>query len=68
MRVLLLVTSSSIEITLEETVTVISTDFVIFTITDFLATLGGSAGLWLGLGVLQILEMLCVLGKKIASN
>ena len=44
---------SSIEITFENTVAIYMTDFAQFTLVDFLATVGGSAGLWLGMGALQ---------------
>ena len=57
---------SSIEITFEETVTVAVTDFAQFTLADFLATVGGSAGLWLGLGALQTLEMVWDIIKKVS--
>ena len=57
---------SSIEITFEETVTVAVTDFAQFTLADFLATVGGSAGLWLGLGALQTLDIAWDFIKKVS--
>ena len=44
---------SSIEITFENTVAIYKTDFAQFTLLDFLATVGGSSGLWLGMGAFQ---------------
>jgi hypothetical protein len=36
----------------------ITTDFVTPPISRFLSVVGGSMGLWLGLGVLQVMEMI----------
>ena len=49
---------STIDITFTRTVTVSKTDFPQFSIVKFLSALGGSIGLWLGLGVIQMLEIL----------
>ena len=49
--------TSSIEITLKDTVTVFDTDFVQISFVEFLSSFGGSVGLWLGVGVLQTLKI-----------
>ena len=56
---------SSIEITFDQSVTVVSTDFVTFSMTDFLASIGGAAGLWLGVGVLQAGQTLVDFVKRV---
>ena len=43
--------------TFENTITISINDFAQFALVDFLATVGGSAGLWVGMGALQALEM-----------
>ena len=48
---------SSIEITFGNTVMASITDFKKFTAVDFLASFGGSLGLWLGMGAVQALEV-----------
>ena len=35
-------------------------DFPIFNLSSFLASLGGTLGLWLGLGILQILDSIII--------
>ena len=46
-----------IRLIFSEGVTVTKTDFIKFTFMMFLSDVGGSMGLWLGLGLLQALEM-----------
>ena len=43
------------------------TEFVKFSLATFLANTGGSLGLWLGLGLLQLAQILVQQGAKIAS-
>ena len=52
------VNSSMIDLTFNPTVLVTSTDFIQCTFATFLADMGGSMGLWLGLGLLQAVEIL----------
>ena len=49
---------SLIDLTFNPTVLVTSTDFIKTTLFTFLAEVGGSMGLWLGLGLLQAMELL----------
>ena len=49
--------SSRIDIVFSETVNTRINDFPSFSFAKFLASFGGSFGLWLGLGVLQILQL-----------
>ena len=49
---------SSIVISFNKEVTVTRIGFSEFNFPTFLADLGGSIGLWLGLGVVQLLELL----------
>ena len=60
---------SRIDIAFEKTVLVSKTDFPKFNIIHFLAEFGGSMGLWLGLGVVQTMELPMKMGfcKKIFS-
>ena len=41
---------------IKDTMEVTTTDFMVFSPSIFLANIGGSLGLWLGLGVLQLGE------------
>ena len=45
-------------VTFEDTMQVTRTDIVQFSLTTFLSNLGGSLGLWLGLGMVQLGEVL----------
>jgi hypothetical protein len=49
---------NGIEIEIFQKVQVVTTDFVTPPISSFLSVVGGSMGLWLGLGVLQVVEMI----------
>jgi len=53
--------NSRIDITFSTTVNRYIYDFPKFNFTSFLASLGGTTGLWLGLGVIQLLESTIVL-------
>ena len=44
-------------LTFSDSVIVTKTDFLKFNFMMFLADIGGSMGLWLGLGLLQVLEI-----------
>ena len=61
--------TSRIDIAFEKTVLVSKTDFRKFNIIHFLAEFGGSMGLWLGLGVVQTIELPMKMGfcRKIFS-
>ena len=52
---------STIDITFSDKVEVTSWDYGTFSIAEVLASLGGSMGLWLGVGVVQLLETLLAL-------
>ena len=45
------------ELIFGETVTVTTTDFIEFSVASFVADVGGAMGLWLGLGIMQFLEV-----------
>ena len=47
-----------IKINFASLVPVSNTDFMKFDLVEFLSSIGGSLGLWLGLGVLQLLEVI----------
>jgi hypothetical protein len=49
--------STTIDITFSSTVQVTTTDFVQLNLSTFLSDVGGSVGLWLGLGVVQALQL-----------
>ena len=50
-----------LSLSFSQTVQVTTTDFVTPPVSSFLSEVGGSMGLWLGLGVLQALEMVLTL-------
>ena len=50
--------TSFIDLHFSNTMKVTTTDFLPFYLTTLLADLGGSMGLWLGLGVLQVIQLL----------
>ena len=61
----------NIIISFSQSVQITTSDFPAFVLLDFLSKLGGSLGLWLGVGVVQILELcgtlllpLCTCGNK----
>ena len=49
--------SSTILLTFSSKVLVTKTDFPEFSLVSFLSEVGGSMGLWLGLGMVQVLEL-----------
>merc|ERR1719233_444373 len=49
--------TSAIILTFSDNVIITKTDFLKFNFMIFLADIGGSMGLWLGLGLLQVLEI-----------
>ena len=49
--------SSGIDLDLSQDIIVIKTEFLKFTFEKFLSDIGGSMGLWLGLGLLQSFEL-----------
>ena len=51
---------SKIELTFSNTMKVTTTDFLPFHLSTLLSDLGGSMGLWLGLGVLQAGQLVLV--------
>ena len=50
---------SGINLTFASKVAVSKTDFLKFYLSTFLSELGGSMGLWLGLGMVQAVELVC---------
>ena len=50
--------NSRIDITFSDSVSFMMNDFPKFNFAVFLSTLGGSMGLWLGLGVLQSIDIM----------
>ena len=59
---------SSIEITFDESVPIKNTDFIRFTLVDILAAIGGTAGLWLGVGALQACQIIFDYMRRIYSR
>ena len=49
---------SRVDITISEQISITVTDFPKFNLAVFLSAFGGSMGMWLGLGVVQTIEML----------
>ena len=60
--------SPRFDIAFSTTVKTFINDFPTFNFASFLAASGGAIGLWLGLGVQQILEQLSVAGSAILGN
>ena len=50
---------SYLTITFDPVVTLEKSSFPPWTWSTYLAVLGGTAGLWLGLGIMQLIEILC---------
>ena len=61
---------SIVDLTFSDYVMVSSTAFPAFNFIDFLSNIGGSMGLWLGLGVAQLFEKLAsfILGKYVTME
>ena len=59
---------SRIDITFSRTVDTTIHDFPLFSLTAFLSSLGGSLGLWLGLSVLGIIDILIGMKGKISNK
>ena len=62
-----MVTLFSPQIGFRDCMEVSKTEFVKFSLATFLANTGGSLGLWLGLGLLQLAQILVQQGAKIAT-
>ena len=60
--------SASIKINFANTVPVTKTDFVQPNLEVVLSGVGGSLGLWLGLGVLQLLEVFVMMGERLLAK
>ena len=59
---------SRIDITFSTTVNRYIYDFPKFHFTSFLSSLGGTTGLWLGLGVIQLLDSIVHLTKSLKQK
>ena len=59
---------SRIDITLSEKVSILVTNFPKFNLALFLSSCGGSMGMWLGVGVLQIMQLLANMIWKLKTN
>ena len=57
-----------IKINFASRVPVSKTDFMKFDLVEFLSDIGGCLGLWLGLGVLQLLEVIVQCGHKVVAK
>ena len=61
--------SPAVELVLSDKVMVTHNFYPKFSLVEALASLGGSLGLWLGLGVLQLLQLLITcLSSRVTSN
>ena len=60
--------SSRIDITFSEKVSTVITNFPKFNLALFLSSCGGSMGLWLGVGVVQIMEFVPTMIWKLKEN
>ena len=60
--------SPLIQINFADLVPISKTDFMEFSLAEFLSNIGGSLGLWLGLGVLQLLQVVSEAAQKIMRN
>ena len=58
----------TIQINFASLVPVSKTDFIKFDLVEFLSDIGGSLGLWLGLGILQLLEVIVQCAHKIVAK
>ena len=61
-------TENRIDITLSEKVSILVTNFPKFNLALFLSACGGSMGMWLGVGVLQIMQLLANMIWKLKTN
>ena len=59
---------SDIDITFFETILVTTTSFPVFSFSDALAKLGGAMGLWLGLGIMQVLEISLTIRQRLVCK
>ena len=59
---------STIDITFSEKVSIVITNFPKFNLALFLSSCGGSMGLWLGVGVVQIMEFVATMIWKLKEN
>ena len=59
---------SRIDITFSEKVSIVITNFPKFNLALFLSSCGGSMGLWLGVGVVQIMEFVASMIWKLKEN
>ena len=55
--------SSSIDLTINQAVTVKESFYKTLSYSELFSALGGSLGLWLGVGIMQIIEHLAICGK-----
>ena len=59
---------STLDITFKQSVTVTEYFYPEFSFSDFLSSMGGALGLWLGLGVLQLASNIISLATWIKSQ
>ena len=53
------------DFTFDQTVTITETFYPAFEFLDFLSKTGGAIGLWLGLGLAQLVEYVVIVGKML---